>query len=96
VEGGEEQPVIDSLESSWGNWDVTAEGIYFVDRNSSSEASWVVNFLSFDDGSVTRVSQLEYPPFLQGPGFSVSSDGRWILSTQWQSGADLMLVENFR
>ena len=44
-----------------------------------------------DRGGTTQAS-----PFLWGPAFSVSSDGRWILSTQGQGGSDLMLVEGFR
>ena len=97
VEGGDEQVVVESLRSSWCNWDVTAEGIYFVDQKpTSSGVRWVVRFLRFDQGLATEVAQLTYPPLLWGPALSVSSDGRWILSTQLQEGSDLMLVENFR
>ena len=97
VEGGDEQAVIESLRSSWGNWDVTAEGIYFVDQKpSSSGARWVVQLLSFDKRRPTEVAQLRYRPYLWGPALSVSSDGRWLLSAQGQEGSDLMLVENFR
>jgi Tol biopolymer transport system component/tRNA A-37 threonylcarbamoyl transferase component Bud32 len=96
VQGGEEEPVIESLDSSHTNWDITAEGIYFIDHPSDSEALWAVNFLRFDDRSVTQLARLKNKPFLAGPAFSVSSDGRWILSAQIESGADLMLVENFR
>ncbi len=97
VEGGDEQVVIESLRSSWGNWDVTAEGIYFVDQEpTSSGVRWVVRFLRFGQGRTTEVAQLTYPPYLSGPALCVSPDGRWILSTQDQSGSDLMLVEGFR
>jgi serine/threonine protein kinase len=96
VEGGEEEPVIETLDSSHTNWDITAEGIYFVDNTSTSEPFGAVNCLRFDDHSVTQLTQLKNKPFLAGPAFSVSPDGRWILSGQVESGADLMLVENFR
>ena len=97
VEGGDEEVVIESLRSSWGNWDLTAEGIYFVDQKpSSSGARWVVRFLGFGERRATEVARLRYPPLSLGPALSVSSDGRWILSTQGQGESDLMLVENFR
>jgi Tol biopolymer transport system component len=97
VEGGKEQVVVESLRSSWGSWDVAAEGVYFVDQKATSSGMrWVVRFLRFGQGPATEVGQLTYPPYLSGPALSVSPDGRWILSTQQQSGSDLMLVEGFR
>jgi Tol biopolymer transport system component len=97
VDGGDEEVVIESLDSSLANWDVTAEGIYFVDRDPTAAGErWVVNLLDFDQRRVTQVAELRHPPFLNGPALDVSSDGRWILSTQVQEEADLMLVENFR
>jgi Tol biopolymer transport system component/predicted Ser/Thr protein kinase len=97
VDGGDEEVVIESLGSSWANWEVTAEGIYFVDLDTTASGErWVVNFFSFDQHGVTQVAQLRHPPYLNGPAFDISSDGRWILSTQVQETADLMLVENFR
>ena len=97
VEGGDEEVVVKSLRSSWGNWDLTAEGIYFVnEKPSSSGVQWVVEFLRFGQGRAKEVAQLRHPPFLAGPAFSVSSDGRFILSAQGQDESDLMLVENFR
>lgn len=95
VEGGAEEPVIESLASSHTNWDVSAAGIYFVDRSSTTESPWSINFLNFADRSVIQLTQLEHQPFLAGPALGVSSDGRWILSAQEETGSDLMLVENF-
>ncbi len=99
VQGGEEEVVIDSLLSSDTNWDVTAEGIYFVDRRPEdppSRVRWVVRFFSFHERRVSDVSTLRYPPRLAGPALSVSSGGRWLLVSQLQEESDLMLVENFR
>jgi serine/threonine protein kinase/dipeptidyl aminopeptidase/acylaminoacyl peptidase len=97
LEGGDEEVVIESLRSSWGNWDLTAKGVYFVDQKpSSSGMQWVVRFLGLGQRHATEVAQLKHRPYLEGPAFSVSSDGRWILSAQIQEGSDLMLVENFR
>jgi hypothetical protein len=35
-------------------------------------------------------------PYLAGPAVSVSSDGRWLLSTRSLEDSDLMLVETLR
>ena len=97
VEGGDEEVVIEEYRSSLGSWDLTAEGLYFVDQEpSSSGTSWVVRFQGFDRRHATVVARLRHPPFLGGPAISVSSDGRWMLSTQSQGESDLMLVETFR
>jgi Tol biopolymer transport system component len=97
VKGGDEEVVIEKYRSSLGSWDLTTEGLYFVDQEpSSSGTSWVVRFQGFDRRHATVVAQLRHPPFLGGPAVSVSSDGRWMLSTQSQGESDLMLVESFR
>ncbi len=97
VKGGQEEVVIEGYRSSAGSWDLTAEGLYFVDQEpSSSGTSWVVRFQGFDRRHATVVARLRHPPFLGGPAVSVSSDGRWMLSTQSQGESDLMLVESFR
>jgi Tol biopolymer transport system component/DNA-binding winged helix-turn-helix (wHTH) protein len=97
VEGGDEEVVVEGFRSSHGNWDLTDKGLYFVDEEpSSSGTSWVVRFQEFDRRDATEVARLRHPPFLGGPAISVSSDGRWMLSTQSQGESDLMLVENFR
>jgi hypothetical protein len=76
---------------------LTAEGLYFVDQESSSSGtSWVVRFQGFDQRHTTEVARLRYLPFLGGPAVSVSADGRWMVSTQSQGESDLMLVEGFR
>jgi Tol biopolymer transport system component len=97
VESGDEEVVIEGFRSSYSNWDLTAEGLYFVDEEpSSAGTSWVVRFQGFDRRRATVVARLRHPPFLGGPAVSVSSDGRWMLSTQGYGESDLMLVENFR
>jgi hypothetical protein len=57
---------------------------------------WVVRFLAFGRQQAIDLARLRHPPYLGGPAVSVSSDGRWMLSTQSQGESDLMLVEAFR
>ncbi len=97
VEGGDEEVVVEGYRSSHASWDLTAEGLYFVDQEpSSSGTSWVVRFQSFNRGPATVVARLRHPPFLAGPAVSVSPDGRWMLSTQGYQESDLVLAEIFR
>jgi eukaryotic-like serine/threonine-protein kinase len=96
VEGGEEEVVVESLCSTGGSWDVTSEGIYFVDNGPSADEPWVVRLQRFGQRRATDVAHLQHPPYLGGPAISVSPDGRWLLSTQSQGGSELMLVEDFR
>ena len=97
VEGGDEEVVVEKYRSSHGSWDLTVQGLYFVDQEpSSSGMSWVVRFQGFDQRHATEVARLDYPPFLGGPAITVSPDGRSMLSTQSQEESDLMLVEHFR
>jgi Tol biopolymer transport system component len=97
VAGGDEEVVVESFRSSHGSWDLTAEGIYFVDRRPSSTGlRWVVRFQGFGQRHATDVARLRHPPFLGGPAVSASSDGRWILSTQLREEYDLMLIEDSR
>jgi len=97
VEGGDEEVVVESFRSTPGSWDLTAEGIYFVDqRPSTSGMPWVVRFLALGQQHATDLARLRHPPYLGGPAVSVSSDGRFLLSTQSQGESDLMLVEAFR
>jgi serine/threonine protein kinase/Tol biopolymer transport system component len=98
VDGGDEEVVIESVPSSDTNWDVTPQGIYFVDRHETSTAGehWVVMLFDLDRRRAREVMRLRYPPRLNGPALSVSSDGRWILASQMQEESDLMLAENFR
>jgi len=97
VEGGDEEVVIESYRSTHGSWDLTAEGIYFVDqRPSTSGMQWVVRFLAFGQQHATEVARLRHPPYLGGPAVGVSPDGGFLLSTQSQGESDLMLVEGFR
>ncbi len=99
AEGGEEVAVLDSPRPVSRNaWAGVEEGIYFieVERSEALVAEGFLKFFHFDSRRVTRIASLGEQ--LSTPGdVAVSPDGGWILYTQNdQSGADLMLVENFR
>jgi Tol biopolymer transport system component/DNA-binding winged helix-turn-helix (wHTH) protein len=97
VDGGDEEMVVEGYRSSHASWDLTAEGLYFVDQEPSSwGTSWVVRFQGFGRRRATEVARLRHPPFLGGPAVSVSPDGRWMLSTQSHGESDLMLVTTSR
>ncbi len=97
VEGGDEEPVVEALGSSFGNWGVADEGIYFVDRDTSREdAPWMIRLLDFAGGQVRVVAPLPHSPEFRGPAFSVSPDGRFALSMRAEAESDLMLFEGFR
>jgi Tol biopolymer transport system component len=96
VAGGEEEVAVDSFRASSGSWDLTVDGIYFVDQlTPSSPGQWVVRFLPFAQRRSSVVARLARPPYPFGPAVSVSPDGRWMLSAQGEGTSDLMLVEGF-
>ena len=88
VEGGEETQVLGSI--VYDNFAVLSEGIYFTPNSPP----FAVRFLSFATGKDVTVAPMPREP---GWGFSVSSDGRWLLYCRLDAvRADLMLAENFR
>lgn len=108
VEGGEEVLVSESINVWWPNWDVARDGIYFVDALElinlhwsrmplfTVGMKWVVRSYNFKNESIVDVGELLYRS-TSGPGFGISPDGRWLLSSQHDSEeSDLMLVEGFQ
>jgi Tol biopolymer transport system component len=72
VEGGDEEVVVESFRSSSGSWDLTAQGIYFVDQKpSSSGVQWVVRFLGTASARRPRWHDPAIPAS-RGPAVSVS------------------------
>jgi hypothetical protein len=92
VDGGEELRVLDSSKSELGV--VVDDGIYFINPDAKDEV--VMEFFDFATRKERRVAglgKLNILPFC----IAVSPDRRQILYTQNdQTGADIMLVENFR
>lgn len=77
--------------TGWGGeWRVTERGIYWVDERQQSSS------IAFHDFQTNRSSVvMTLPPtYHDGGGFSVSSDGRWVIFGQRDYDAsDLLLVE---
>jgi hypothetical protein len=72
--GGPERKVLNDLASDdWGNWAVTAEGLYFVRR---TEGGPRVAFRRFRSGKTRTVAVL---PSITGPSLAVSPDGERLL-----------------
>lgn len=92
--GGEETVVLDS--PSYGYWDVTARGIYYLDLSVNGPERPVM-FYDVATRKRTRVATSWRDVDPRAPGFSVSRDGRSLLLLQLQSlESDVYLVDNIR
>ncbi len=87
-EGGEEAQVLPSV--IFHNFDVVAEGIYYVSRANGARA---LRFRSLGDGK-DRVVTAVADGYV---GLSVSPDREWVLYTETNAGgSNLSLLEDFR
>ena len=92
IEGGEAARITPNLRHS-SNYKVSPEGVYFVSAQAD-DAGASIHFLDFASGDTHNV--VEIPRQIQH-GLSVTKDGKNLIWSQLdQTGADLMLVENFR
>jgi dipeptidyl aminopeptidase/acylaminoacyl peptidase len=92
VDGGEEVEVHPDM-FGW-IWDVSSIGIVFLTQTASASA---VDLIRYEDHKVVRLGLLPFRPSPIGIGWSVSRDGRWLLSSQIdRHETDLMLIDNFR
>jgi Tol biopolymer transport system component len=88
-DGGKEVQVQDR--ASLSHWALLEEGILYVDFGSGAST---LELFHFATGEVSRVAVAEHGP--DGPGLSVSPDGRWVLYVGGEKfEADIMLVEGF-
>jgi Tol biopolymer transport system component/DNA-binding winged helix-turn-helix (wHTH) protein len=95
VEGGPDTLLINNGTTlHWGLFD---DGVCMVDLDVA--AGPAINCLDFGSNRVTVVSTLPRGTRINenGPSFSVSHDGRWILYvTVEREESDIMMVDNFR
>ncbi len=90
--GGTETKVVAGLEPyDWGNWAVTGEGIYFIERAQQP----VLRYQPFGSDRAVRIAELDDLP--RHPSLAAAPGGAWFLFTKVdRSESDIMLVENFR
>lgn len=91
-DGSSEQLVLSTLQSGdWGNWTLTQEGIYFVERTTTPRLA----LYRFSTQRIEHVVALSQAPMPNQLGLTVSPDGHWLLYTQLdQTESDLMVVES--
>ena len=90
VNGGAETRLLGPIHS-WAGWVPDHHGIYFI------EPARRIAYYRFATGDITPIAALAKEPGPFNTGLALSPDGRWLLYSQLdRSGADIMLVENFR
>jgi Tol biopolymer transport system component len=91
VGGGEEEMVLDAM-IHYGAFVVVDRGIYFAAHPGPRPmAAMSVLFSSFETGKIETLVE----GIIRVEGITVSPDERWLLYTEVDFSADLMLVENF-
>jgi hypothetical protein len=100
IGGGEEVQFLDAPERRrWGQVALTDVGLYYLgpDGGEARPRHYATFFYEFASRKAVRVVPLAKSPTSGNPGLALSPDGRSLLFTQLDaSGADLMLLENFR
>jgi serine/threonine protein kinase len=93
LNGGEETLVLNQP-SSWFNWCLVRDGIYFL--NSEGKPNGNIEFFDFATRKATPIISLEKPSPYFG-GLAISPDGRSLLYVQNQfDDSNIMLVKNFQ
>ena len=92
--GGEEVQIHNAIYA--GRWQPAGNGVYFVDFQQVRTREKTVYFLDIETKQIKRVAVVSKASSAL-PGFAVSPDGRWIITTHGEPAvADIMLVDNFR
>ena len=81
--------------NTWRFWDLTDQGICFIDLGAKPHAT--INVYNFDTQQVTRIGSVDKELVGGNGALSVSPDGQWVLYPQLDRvESHIMLVENFR
>jgi eukaryotic-like serine/threonine-protein kinase len=94
--GGEERTIVPCVDG-WA-YAVTRDGAFHVDCATPGEPSAARRALRYWNAATGResvVASLDFGPPAYG-GLSASPDGKSVVYTSSSSGADLMMIENFR
>jgi len=90
VNSGAETRLLGPIQTGFG-WVPDHHGIYFI------APARRIAYYRFATGDITPIAALAKEPGVFNTGLALSPDGRWLLYSQLdRSGADILLVENFR
>jgi len=95
LSSGEEQQVDKRLSGlSWGDWELTAKGIYFAKPDTTQKGH--ICFYSFSSRQVTQIAATEKALYPYSGALAASPDGRSLLYAQMdRTDSDIMLIQNF-
>jgi Tol biopolymer transport system component/DNA-binding winged helix-turn-helix (wHTH) protein len=95
VSGGDAKRIVDGPLTSWGDWAVRDEGIYFINFEGATLPS-KVRFYDFGTRKLSTIARLHEAIVEEEENFDISPDGKWILYGRVNKSVDIMMVENFR
>jgi hypothetical protein len=95
VSGGDAKRIVDGPLTSWGDWAVRDEGIYFINFEGATLPS-TVRFYDFGTRKLSTIARLHEAIVEEEENFDISPDGKWILYGRVNKSVDIMMVENFR
>ena len=94
VSGGPETLVLDKEVFTY-HWDLTKQGIYFIDQSTKPVATMC--FYDFATRLARSLAPVHSDPgFRLEDGLSVSSDGKWLLYSGGVCASDIVMMDNFR
>jgi hypothetical protein len=99
VQGGQETLVTIDHMGGWGWWALVDNGLYFLwpmQKPGEKQLIAGLAFYTFSTKTSSDVRILNDTPY-PGPSLAISPDRKTVLYTHPdQSGADIMIVDNFR
>ena len=99
VAGGAEEAVLPSLLGEfWGNWALTARGIYYLEyRRQTRPPHAALLFRDFHSAESREIGDTIALPVAWDSGLCASADGSKVLYTQVdRAGTNILIADNFR